>query len=81
VLLELAGADLASEKLVPILFGPGDPNAGLPPRLGYFVASQMVGHCLTHHGAEEFSKAFPGLENLFRKILPEGIQNSESAGG
>ncbi len=81
VLLELAGADLASEKLVPVLFGPGDPNAGLPPRLGYFVASQMVGRCLTHHGAEEFGKAFPGFENLFRKILPEGIQNSEAAEG
>lgn len=81
VLLELAGADLASEKLVPVLFGPGDPNAGLPPRLGYFVASQMVGHCLTHHGAEEFGKAFPGFENLFHKILREGIQNSESAKG
>jgi hypothetical protein len=76
VLLELTGADLASEKLVPVLFGPGDPNAGLPPRLGYFVASQMVGHCLAHHGAEEFSKAFPGFEDLFRRISQEGIENS-----
>ena len=50
-LLELAAADLASEKLVPVLFGPGDPNAGLPPRLGYFVAGEMVGHCLGQHGA------------------------------
>ena len=81
VLLELAGADLASEKLVPVLFGPGDPNAGLPPRLGYFVASEMVGHCLAHHGAEEFGKAFPGFEDLFRRISQERIQNSESAGG
>ena len=75
VLLELTGADLASEKLVPVLFGPGDPNAGLPPRLGYFVAAEMVRHCLAHHGAEEFGKAFPGFENLFRKISGEEIQN------
>jgi len=78
VLLELTGADLASEKLLPVLFGPGDPNAGLPPRLGYFVASEMVGHCLAHHGAEEFGKAFPGFENLFRRISREGIQNFET---
>ena len=81
VLLELTGADLASEKLVPVLFGPGDPNAGLPPRLGYFVASEMVGHCLAHHGPEEFGKAFPGFEDLFRRISQERIQNSESTGG
>jgi hypothetical protein len=82
VLLELAGADLASEKLVPILFGPGDPNAGLPPRLGYFVASQMLEHCLTEHGAEEFGKVFPGFEKLFRKIIIKGkIQGSESTKG
>ena len=81
MLLELTGADLASEKLVRVLFGPGDPNAGLPPRLGYFVASEMVGHCLAHHGPEEFGKAFPGFENLFQKISRERIHNSESAGG
>ena len=69
VLLELAGADLASEKLVPILFGPGDANAGLPPRTGYFVARQMLGHCLAHHGAEDFGREFPGGEELFRKII------------
>jgi len=71
VLLELAGADLASEKLVPIFFGPGDANAGLPPRTGYFVARQMLGHCLTHHGAEDFGREFPGFEELFRKIIQE----------
>ncbi|MBM4333493.1 MAG: hypothetical protein FJ117_20120 [Deltaproteobacteria bacterium] len=72
VLLELAGADLASEKLIPILFGPGDANAGIPPRVGYFVARQMLGHCLTHHGAEDFGREFPGFEELFRKIIQEG---------
>lgn len=82
VLLELAGADLTSEKLVPILFGPGDPNAGLPPRLGYFVASQMLEHCLTHHGAEEFGRAFPGFEKLFRRIMQETrVQNLRPAKG
>ncbi len=68
-LLELAGADLASAKLVPVLFGPGDPRAGLPPRLGYFIARQMLGHCLSHHGAEDFGRTFPGFEDLFRKIM------------
>lgn len=68
-LLELAGADLASAKLVPILFGPGDPKAGLPPRLGYFISRQMLGHCLSHHGPEDFGHTFPGFEDLFRKIM------------
>ncbi len=72
-LLELAGADLAEKKLVSVFFGPGDPNAGLPPRLGYFLARQIVGHCLSHHGAEQFGETFPGLEGLFRKILESGI--------
>ncbi len=69
VLLELAGADLASEKLVPVFFGPGDVNAGLPPRTGYFIARQMLGVCLAHHGAEDFGRGFPGGEELFRKIM------------
>jgi hypothetical protein len=82
VLLELAGADLTQEKLVPILFGPGDPNAGLPPRSGYFVASQMLEHCLTHHGPEEFGRAFPGFEELFRRIMQESrIQKLRMAKG
>ncbi len=68
-LLELAAADLALEKLVPIFFGPGDPKAGLPPRVGYFVGRQMLLHCLGHHGAEDFGKTFPGFEEVFRKIL------------
>ena len=68
-LLELAGADLSSAKLVPVLFGPGDPKAGLPPRLGYFIAREMLGHCLSHHGAKEFGQTYPGFEELFRKIL------------
>ena len=72
VLLELAGADLASEKLVPIFFGPGDANAGLPPRTGYFIARQMLGHCLAHHGAEDFGRGFPGGEELLRTIHEKG---------
>jgi hypothetical protein len=72
-LLELAGADLAEKKLLPIFFGPGDPNAGLPPRLGYFLARQIVGQCLSHHGAEQFGETFPGFADLFRKILESGI--------
>ena len=76
ILLELAGADLASEKLVPILFGPGDANAGLPPRTGYFLARQMLGHCLAHHGAEDFGREFPGAEELFRKIVEKGQDGS-----
>ena len=76
-LLELAGADLAEKKLLPVLFGPGDPNAGLPPRLGYFLARQIVGHCLSHHGAEQFAETFPGFGDLFRKILESGILASD----
>jgi hypothetical protein len=75
-LLELAAADLATEKLIPILFGAGDPDAALPPRLGYFIAREMLSHCLTHHGAEEFGKTIPGFEDLFRKILASGILSS-----
>ncbi len=67
-LLELAGADLLSEKLIPVLFGPGDPKAGLPPRLGSFVARQMVRHCLIHHGGEEFGESFPGFEGFLRRV-------------
>ncbi len=76
VLLELAGADLASEKLVPILFGPGDANAGVPPRTGYFLGRQMLGHCLSRHGAEDFGRGFPGAEELFRKIIEKGQDGS-----
>lgn len=68
-LLELAGADLAAAKLNSVLFGAGDPNAGLPPRVGYFIARQMLGHCLSHHGAEEFGRTFGGFEGLFRRVL------------
>lgn len=74
--MELAAADLATEKLIPILFGAGDPDAALPPRLGYFIAREMLSHCLTHHGAEEFGKTIPGFEDLFRKILASGILSS-----
>ena len=68
-LLELAGADLAAAKLRPVLFGAGDPNAGIPPRVGYFVARQMLSHCLAHHGAEEFGRTFNGFEGLLKIVL------------
>ncbi len=76
-LLELAGADLVSAKLVPVLFGAGDPRADLPPRLGYFIARQMLEHCLSHHGAEDLGQAFPGFEDLFRKITACHLPPSE----
>jgi hypothetical protein len=72
-LLDLAGADMAAPKLIPILFGPGDPDAGIPPRVGYFLARQMLGHCLSHHGSVLLTENFPGAEILFRKILEGGI--------
>lgn len=71
-LLELAGADLATEKLVPVLFGQGDPQAGIPPRVGYYIARQMLGHCLSHHGLEEFAREFPGFRELLRRVLESG---------
>jgi uncharacterized protein YjaZ len=73
ILLELAGADLGEKKLIPVFFGPGDPNAGIPPGLGYFLAREIVGHCLSHHGAEQFGETFPGFGDLFRKVLESGI--------
>jgi hypothetical protein len=76
-LLDLAAADLGTEKLIPVLFGAGDPDGGLPPRVGYFVARQMFGHCLFHHGAAQFEGIFPGFEDLFRKILQGGILTGE----
>ena len=72
-LLDLAGADLDAPKLIPILFGPGDPDAGIPPRVGYFLARQMLGHCLSHHGSVLLAENFPGSEILFQKILEGGI--------
>lgn len=68
-LLALAGADLASPKLIPILFGAGDEQAGLPPRVGYFIARQMVANCLSHHGTEVFGSQFPIFKNLFHNLL------------
>lgn len=67
-LLDLAGADLLSDKLLPVLFGPGDPAAGLPPRLGYFIARQRLRSCLNRHGAEELGEICSFLTGL----LPEG---------
>jgi hypothetical protein len=77
-LLDLAGADLDAPKLIPILFGPGDPDAGIPPRVGYFLAWQMLGHCLSHHNSVFLAENFPGSEILFRKILEGGILRRES---
>jgi hypothetical protein len=76
-LLDLAAADLGTEKLIPVLFGAGDPDAGLPPRVGYFIARQMFGHCLFHHGEAPFEETFPGFEDLFRKILQGGVLTGE----
>jgi uncharacterized protein YjaZ len=42
-LLDWAEAELDSSRLIPVLFGPGDPTEGLPPRVGYFIAHEMVG--------------------------------------
>ena len=68
-ILDLAGGDLTSEKLVSVLFGSGDPEAGLPPRIGYFLAREMVGQCLTHQGRKEVAEVFPGFEKIFESIL------------
>jgi hypothetical protein len=73
ILLDIAGADPVGEKLIPVLFGPGDPDAGIPPRVGYFLARQMLGHCLSHHGSALLAGNFPGSEVLFQKILEGGI--------
>ncbi len=77
-LLDIAGADPAGEKLIPILFGPGDPDAGIPPRVGYFLARQMLGHCLSRHGSDLLAETFPGSEILFQKIFEGGILSKGS---
>jgi hypothetical protein len=79
-LLDIAGADLAGEKLIPVLFGPGDADAGIPPRAGYFLAREMLGHCLSHHGSALLAETFPGSEILFQKILGGGILSRGSRG-
>jgi hypothetical protein len=76
-LLDLAAADLDAEKLIPALFGGGDPDAGLPPRVGYFIARQMLGHCLSHHEGAHFGETSPGFGGLFAKFLQGGILNGE----
>lgn len=67
-LLDLAGGDLNSGKLAPVFFGSGDPEAGIPPRIGYYLARQMMRQCLTHHGDQEFAGIFPGFEKVFQAI-------------
>jgi hypothetical protein len=69
VLLELAGADLTSEKLVPVLFGSGDVQAGLPPRVGYYLARQIVDPRLPHQGTKDLGRIFPGFEKMFQRIM------------
>ncbi len=86
VVLDLATPDLASDRLIPVLFGPGDANAGLPPRLGYFVAREMLGHCLSRHGVKDFAETFPQFEELFRTILerdldPDGSRSPSGSRG
>jgi hypothetical protein len=73
MLIELAGPDSTSEKLVPVFFGPGDPDAGIPPRVGYFLARQMLQGCLAHHGAEALGRDVPGFERVFQKIMKAGL--------
>jgi len=69
VLIELAAGDLTSEKLVPVFFGSGDAEAGIPPRVGYYLARQMVGRSFPRHGAKELAEIFPGFEKIFQRIL------------
>ncbi len=56
-LLELARSHLSSADPVPVFFGPGDPEAGIPPRVGYYVAREM----LRDHGGN-ISPVRPGVE-------------------
>ena len=75
VLEELAGPELGSKKLVSILFGPGDPEAGIPPRVGYYLAREMVGQCLAAQGAEEFGRNSQGFERVFRRFSQKHSKN------
>jgi len=75
ILIELAGRELSSKKFVSILFGPGDPEAGIPPRVGYYLAREMVGRCLAAHGAEKLGRDFLGLARVLRPWPQKPSQN------
>jgi hypothetical protein len=67
MLLELAEADLTSEKLVPVFFGFGDAKAGIPPRTGYYLARQMIGRSFFHRGTKEFGGIFQVSKKSFNE--------------
>ena len=76
-LVEMAEAELGSKKLVSILFGRGDPETGIPPRVGYYLAREMVGRGLAAQGAEKVSRDFRGFERVFRRLSNEHSGNFE----
>jgi hypothetical protein len=71
-LMNLAGAQLDSAGGVPVLFGPGDPAAGLPPRVGYFIAHEMVSGFLENPDSSGFGSYLPESAVLLGKILKSG---------
>lgn len=67
ILMELAAPELGSKNLVSVLFGPGDPVAGIPPRVGYYLAREMVGQCIAAQEAARFGRNLQGFEGVFRR--------------
>jgi len=78
-LLDLAGGDLGSPKLIPVLFGPGDPVEGIPPRVGYFLAREMLLQCGKHHAEEAGGEARRGFFDLLSRLLRKKTPGAERA--
>jgi len=71
-LMDFAGAELDSARQIPVLFGPGDPAEGLPPRVGYFIAHEMVGRFLENLDPHGIGFGLPESAAVLRKILESG---------
>ena len=71
-LMDFAGDELDSARRIPVLFGPGDPAEGLPPRVGYFIAHEMVGRFLKSPDPGGIGSGLPESAAVLRKILASG---------
>ena len=71
-LIGRAEAELDSARQIPALFGPGDPAEGLPPRVGYFIAHEMVARFMETPDPKGIGWDLPKSAALLRKILESG---------
>jgi hypothetical protein len=54
MLESIAQKEFTSTRLVPILFGRGDPGAGVPPRVGIYLGYRLVERMLKEEGEPSF---------------------------